>query len=376
MNRCYIKNIRVSKWLVTAGKASSRHFSSHAHPHTTRNRPKVSYLDLQNSGLSALERLCLEEALLRHDPLKRSWAIVGTHEPVFHTYLPNNNSGKPWNGSCVVIMGIGGKPHQLLDVERVKEDNVLTIKRFSGGGTVVVDHSSLWTTFIGRNEHFPHVDPYPRSIMQWSAQEVFIKVFERMKSDARHNTLRPISRKSLVVDTASCGMAQDSGKTVTFVTNQKSNNNLDNNNDHDHDHSHDLPSFSLRENDYVLGERKVGGNAQSIVNGAWLHHTSFLWDYDQENMAYLTIPQKKPEYRGDRNHDDFLVKLKSAYGPIGDDHSSKRAFFYHVKCAAFEAFDVEEVLLKDAMKVIEELGGMQTWFEGKCRTKILDLSNH
>jgi lipoate-protein ligase A len=361
MNR-YFKNLNVRKLLVT-GKVS-RHFSSHV-PHGT-TKPRVSYLDLQNSGLSALERLCLEEALLRHDPLKRSWAIVGTHEPAYHTYLKNENSAEPRNDSCVVIMGIGGKPRQLLDVEKVKEDNVLTIKRFSGGGTVVVDHSSLWTTFIGRNEHFPHVEPYPRSIMQWSAEEVFIKVFERMKSDAQHNALMAGSKKSLVLDTASCGMAQDSGKTLTFVS--KESRLLENN--------CDLPSFSLRENDYVLGERKVGGNAQSIVNGAWLHHTSFLWDYEEENMAYLTIPEKKPKYRGDRNHDDFLVKLKSAYGSIGDDHSSKRAFFYHVKCAVFETFEMEEVLLKDAMKVIDELGGMQTWFESKCRTKIMDLSNH
>lgn len=355
MNR-FLTN--VTKVAAFSNKAKGLSFSTHTH-HATK--PKVSYLDLQNSGMSALERLCLEEALLRHDPLQRSWAIVGTHEPAFHTYLKNDGLERPRNDSCVVIMGLGGKPHQLLNLEKVKQDNVLTIKRFSGGGTVVVDHSSLWTTFIGRNHHFPHVEPFPRSIMHWSAQEVFIKVFERMKSDAMHKNFMT-GKKTLVLDTRSCGMAQDTGKTLNFVSSIES-----------HVEEHDLPIFSLRENDYVLGERKVGGNAQSIVNGAWLHHTSFLWDYEEENMSYLTIPEKKPKYRGDRNHDDFLIKLKSVYGTIGDDLSSKRAFFYHVKCAAFEAFEVEEVLLKDAMKVMDELGGIQAWFEGKCRTKILKL---
>jgi len=33
------------------------------------------------------------------------------------------------------------------------------------------------------------------------------------------------------------------------------------------------PKFQLRENDYVLGERKTGGNARSIFSGGFLHHT-------------------------------------------------------------------------------------------------------
>eukprot|EP00968_Pinguiococcus_pyrenoidosus_P003776 scaffold251_cov230-Pinguiococcus_pyrenoidosus.AAC.7 len=34
----------------------------------------------------------------------------------------------------------------------------------------------------------------------------------------------------------------------------------------------------LVENDYVVGDRKFGGNAQSITSGRWLHHTSFLFE--------------------------------------------------------------------------------------------------
>jgi len=329
----------------------------------TNPKPTVSYLNLQGSGMSAIERLCLEEALLRHDPLKRSWAIVGTHDPVYNSYLPNIEEAKRSNETCLIIMGIGGKPELLLDVEKAKADNVLTIKRFSGGGTVVVDHSSLWTTFIGRNDDFPHVDPYPKSIMSWSANEIFHKVFQRMKADAIHNSVSA-ERKTMIMETKPGGeMTQDVSKTMTYSIDTPNSLN-------------EIPDFALRENDYVLGERKVGGNSQSIVKDAWLHHTSFLWDYEEENMSYLTLPSKKPDYRGERDHDEFLLKLKNVYGSIGDDSSTRRAFFYHLKCAAHESFELEEVYLKDAMKVVEDLGGMKTWFEGKCRTKILDLETH
>lgn len=335
----------------------SRLFSTHTHP-----KPKVSYLNLQGSGMSAIERLCLEEALLRHDPLKRSWAIVGTHDPVYNSYLPNNEEARRSNETCLIIMGIGGKPELLLDVEKVKADNVLTVKRFSGGGTVVMDHSSLWTTFIGRTDDFPHVDPYPKSIMSWSADEIFHKVFARMKADAIHNSVSA-ERKTMIMEVP--GMSQEASSTMTFSI------------DTPNSLPSDFPEFALRENDYVLGERKVGGNSQAVVNGAWLHHTSFLWDYEEENMAYLTLPSKKPDYRGERDHDEFLLKLKTVYGTIGDETSTKRAFFYHLKCAAHEAFELEEVFLKDAMKVVEDLGGMKAWFEGgKCKTKIHDLETH
>jgi len=45
----------------------------------------------------------------------------------------------------------------------------------------------------------------------------------------------------------------------------------------------------LRENDYVLGPRKMGGNAQSIIKNRWVHHTSFLWDFDVLKMRYLKV---------------------------------------------------------------------------------------
>ena len=49
--------------------------------------------------------------------------------------------------------------------------------------------------------------------------------------------------------------------------------------------------------DYTFGEQKFGGNAQAITKQRWLHHTSFLWDFDDSNMALLKHPSRVPKYR-------------------------------------------------------------------------------
>ena len=72
--------------------------------------------------------------------------------------------------------------------------------------------------------------------------------------------------------------------------------------------SHKL--FNLREHDYVLGDHKIGGNAQSISKDRFVHHTSFLWDFLPQRMEYLKQPNKQPEYRENRTHLDFLTKIK------------------------------------------------------------------
>lgn len=66
-------------------------------------------------------------------------------------------------------------------------------------------------------------------------------------------------------------------------------------------------TFDLRVvSDYVFGDHKFGGNAQSIVKDRWLHHTSFLWDIDPVLMSTLKQPQKQPEYRKVKN--EFVLQ--------------------------------------------------------------------
>ncbi len=124
------------------------------------------------------------------------------------------------------------------------------IRRYSGGGTVIVDESTLFASFIMNTTDVPTM-PYPRDIMSWTAG-IYGPVFH---------------------DTA------------------------------------DTASFRLHENDYILGELKIGGNAQTITKDRWVHHTSFLWDFAETNMNYLLMPKKRPVYRADRPHGQFLDKL-------------------------------------------------------------------
>ena len=63
----------------------------------------------------------------------------------------------------------------------------------------------------------------------------------------------------------------------------------------------------------MFGQRKFGGNAQSIVRGRWLHHTSFLWDFSAERMRLLRHPPRAPAYRAGRPHGEFVCALREIF---------------------------------------------------------------
>jgi lipoate-protein ligase A len=176
------------------------------------------------------KQLLLEEMLLRCDT--GNWCII-------------NEGSTP-----AIVMGISGKKEELVDCPRAAQDGIVLIKRFSGGGTVIVDENTLFMTFICQKQlhDFP---AYPEPIMKWT-EGIYRDVFQH-------------------------------------------------------------PEFCLRENDYVFGARKCGGNAQYITKDRWLHHTSFLWDYSVENMKYLLHPKKTPSYRVGRPHSEFLCRMSDFY---------------------------------------------------------------
>ncbi|CAK9186077.1 unnamed protein product [Ilex paraguariensis] len=188
-------------------------------------------------GIPILQQLHLEEQLLRTS--SENWCIIndGTNAPT-------------------IVMGLSGKPSELLEVGSVLRDQVPVIKRFTGGGTVIVDCGTVLVALICNRDAVPGVQPYPRSIMGWSGL-LYKEVF-RGTGD-----------------------------------------------------------FQLRENDYVFGNLKFGGNAQSIIKNRWIHHTSFLWDYEARNMAYLKLPTRAPEYRAARSHMEFICQMKD-YIPRSD----------------------------------------------------------
>jgi len=185
----------------------------------------LQFITLKNTPI--LEQLQLEEALLRTE--EGSFCII--------------NQGSP----SAIVMGISGRPEQLIDLDKVKANPIPLIRRFSGGGTVVIDENTLFISFIIDKKDL-NLPPFPEPILRWSAD-----LYQR---------------------------------------------------------SWQIPDFHLRENDYVIGDKKCGGNAQYLKKDRWVHHTSFLWDFNTENMNFLTMPTKRPLYRENRTHIDFLCKLK------------------------------------------------------------------
>jgi lipoate-protein ligase A len=353
----------------------------------SRLLPVVRWLDLRGSGLCILERLLLEEALLRHT--NDNWVLIGAHDVwppkylryeikkdsgsssgvlALPNYVANNNttgsnvSAAELNRDCMIVMGIGGKPNRLLNIDKVIQDKVLVVKRFSGGGTVVMNHNAIWTTLIGRTQDFPEVEPFPRSIMEWSAKEVFGPAFDSLTVATASSLGIAETKKTLVMDSKSCSATENLGK-VLFIPKD----------DTQTKENVTVPQFSLRENDYVLGgDFKMGGNAQTIVKGGWLHHTSFLWDYEDYHMEnYLKLPDKRPDYRQSRSHREFLVPLSKYFG------KSYTPFVQSLREACLCAFYLQNTHLPMVVhEVINgDLGGMEAWF-ARCRTRIVhDLDN-
>ncbi|MBX7067058.1 MAG: lipoate--protein ligase family protein [Parachlamydiales bacterium] len=233
-------------------------------------RPEINLIHLENVPI--FEQLELEEALLRGSD--ENFCII--------------NQGS----SRAIVMGISGDPAKLINIESVKQEKIPVIKRFSGGGTVIVDENTLFVTFIFSKGLFD-IPPFPEPILRWSE-----KFYQE---------------------------------------------------------SWGIPDFHLRENDYCVGDKKCGGNAQYIRKDRWLHHTSFLWDYSPDNMKHLLLPAKRPKYRLDRTHDDFLTRLKG-HAPSPGELVEK------LKKAAGQNANVKPLYISD-LKFNEPLRKSLHWVE-------------
>jgi lipoate---protein ligase len=146
-----------------------------------------------------------------------------------------------------IVTGISGKPVQLIQENILKNPPFPLIRRFSGGGTVYIDQNTYFATFIFNSDEIA-VPCYPNPIFAWT-KRFYSMTFSQF-------------------------------------------------------------DFKLIENDYTIGDRKFGGNAQYLAKNRWLHHTSFLWDFDEKAMRCLQMPPKTPHYRQNRQHHDFLCRLK------------------------------------------------------------------
>ena len=69
-----------------------------------------------------------------------------------------------------------------------------------------------------------------------------------------------------------------------------------------------VDGIAVRASDLALGERKFAGHAQRRVRGALLHHGVLLYDFDLDLVdALLPEPPRRPAWRGDRTHREFLT---------------------------------------------------------------------
>lgn len=239
-------------------------------PRAVDNRIDLHLIRLIDTPI--LHQLAIEEAFLRTD--KRNICIV--------------NSGTP----PAIVMGISGKVESLVDTTLWQSAPVPLIKRFSGGGTVFVDSSTVFITWICNSDDIG-VPGCPKEIHRWSERQ-YQSAFPQI-------------------------------------------------------------NMQLKENDYVIENRKFGGNAQYLTKGRWLHHSSLLWDYQIENMRYLLMPAKRPEYRQNRLHDAFLCKLNEYFPTI---HYLKETFLSSLPTSfnlhEIEHEEIQEVLQRPHRKATEE----------------------
>lgn len=191
----------------------------------------IHLITLKN--VSIYDQLLLEEQLIRGDD--QNYLII--------------NEGSP----KAIVMGISSKAEELIDLKKANDLNIPVLRRYSGGGTVLIQEDTLLTSFIFHKASFPF-SPFPEPLLMWSAS--FFK-------DA-------------------------------FGIN----------------------NFCLKEQDYALDCRKCAGNAQYITKDRLVHHTSFLWNFCPDLMQVLLYPKKTPTYRDGRSHKEFLCSLSSHFSSL------------------------------------------------------------
>jgi lipoate-protein ligase A len=175
-------------------------------------------------------------------------------------------------------MGISAIKEKVVNIPLAQKDNILLIKRFSGGGTVYIDEQTIFVTFLLNFADFS-LPAFPNALLHFS-EKIYAPFFQPHP-------------------------------------------------------------FSLRENDFVLGEKKMGGNAEYVRKERGLLHTSFLWDYSAEKMEYLHLPERRPKYRQERSHADFLT-------PLSQHFKDKEEWIYNLKGHLNKVFSGKNVSLESA----------------------------
>ena len=197
------------------------------------------------------------------------------------------------------------KPEELVHKEAASSANVPLLRRFSGGGTVLLGPGCVWATLVGGEEHLPGdvAGRGPRPLMEWT-ERVWAPVFGRIGDFKlrEHGTSFFFFFFFFTIKNAGPPPVE-----ISFTArSQKKRNKMNESKSH---------SQKIKQNkklDYAFGDLKFGGNAQALSKRRWLHHTSLLWSFDPLRMQLLLKqPARAPEYREGREHGSFLTSLEA-----------------------------------------------------------------
>ena len=192
-------------------------------------KPSLRLLRLHSCPIE--QQLAMEEALFRLD--HQNWCLL--------------NDGTP----PTIVMGLSQTPEELIHQEEAQRQKIPVLRRFSGGGTVLVDEHSLFFSLFMTSAFLPKELQHPSGILHKT-----------------HELLRPAFQP------------------------------------------HDL---LLKAEDFALFDKKIGGNAQAIRQGRFLNHTSFLWSWEKTRLQCLKHPAKEPSWRQQRAHEEFMGQLRSYF---------------------------------------------------------------
>ncbi|CDR95499.1 hypothetical protein, conserved [Babesia bigemina] len=214
-------------------------------------------------GIGLLRQLLFEEFLYRKvAPVAENCAF----------YLVNNHSR---TGTKAVVMGLGGKAHQFVrDVNETKSRGISIIRRFTGGGTVIVDECSVNTSLIASTQFAK--DICPTDICRWSYDNVF----------------------------SGCGIFNDKFKCIEGDYVVEEYGDMESNN-----------STGMGDAEQSPLIYKVAGNSQAFNNKAFVHHSVFPWSISPLISQVLLRPAKMPKYREGRDHISFVRSVREALDP-------------------------------------------------------------
>ena len=151
-----------------------------------------------------------------------------------------------------VVLGRAGVAEDDVELAATQHDNILILRRASGGGTVLQGPGCLNFTLVISMKRYPELANIRRSYA--FILNRFMSAVNKLGIDAE---FRPVS-DLVVKDT----------------------------------------------------DKKFSGNAQRRGRSFILHHGTILYDFDLSLISrYLKVPKKTPDYRANRPHADFVTNI-------------------------------------------------------------------